>query len=268
MHAGTHPGSRYRRIGLAFAASWMLCSAPRCASVAAASAESRAVPPPIHEVLIARRGWHVDVGLAVEALGPGLRPLAREFPGARYLFFGFGDLRYLLSQHRHGPVLLAALWPGRALLLITAIAGAPEAAFGASQVRRLPLSAQQEERLEEFLRAAFAVSLPAPPYAPGPYEDSAYYLAKARYSAVHTCNTWVAEALQAADLPIRSRGVLFASQLWRRVARLAIARPPAAPQERAVSCRAAAARSDTPPSSGRSAVPPRSSSAAPAGSSC
>ena len=52
---------------------------------------------------------------------------------------------------------------------------------------------------------------------PGPYEGSAYLRASERYSALHTCNTWAAELLQASGLPVHSHGVLFAGQLWRQV---------------------------------------------------
>jgi hypothetical protein len=58
------------------------------------------------------------------------------------------------------------------------------------------------------------------PYAPGPYEGSLYFAATPRYSALHTCNTWAAQSLAAAALPIHSGGVLFAGQLWGQVLRL------------------------------------------------
>jgi hypothetical protein len=176
------------------------------------------------QVVLARRGWHIDIGFATDALEGPLAALAQGFPGARYLFFGFGDLRYLLSKHRHGPVLLEALWPGRALILLTAIHGTPEEAFGAAHVIRLHLHAEQAAALEQFLLSAFeqGAALPPAPYAPGPYEGSAYYRAAGHYSALHTCNTWVAEGLQAAGLSIHPRGVIFAGQLWRQVQRLAV----------------------------------------------
>jgi len=196
-----------------------LAAALLAASMAAADTTAQAGV----QAVVVKRGWHVDVGLAVGALGAALDPVAQAFPRARYLFFGFGDRRYLLSKHPNGPVLLAALWPGRALLLVTAIEAEPESAFGAPEVVRLTLSAEQAERLRRFLAGSFAAAaLQAAPhaYAPGPYDESAYFLARADYSALHTCNTWVAEALQASGLPIRSRGVLLALQLWRRVRRL------------------------------------------------
>jgi hypothetical protein len=42
-----------------------------------------------------------------------------------------------------------------------------------------------------------------------------------RYSALYTCNTWAADTLRSAGLPVRSTMTLLAGQLWRQVTRLA-----------------------------------------------
>jgi Protein of unknown function (DUF2459) len=55
---------------------------------------------------------------------------------------------------------------------------------------------------------------------PGPYDDSVYFLAVARYSALHTCNTWGAEALRSAGFRVHTAGVIFAGQLWSQAKRL------------------------------------------------
>jgi len=62
------------------------------------------------------------------------------------------------------------------------------------------------------------VPVVAGPHAVGSY--SAYYESIQHYSALHTCNTWAAEALQSANLPVSSSGVEFSSQLWQQVRKL------------------------------------------------
>jgi hypothetical protein len=62
-------------------------------------------------------------------------------------------------------------------------------------------------------------------YAKGPYEGSLYYSAVPTYSAVHTCNTWVAEALKAGALHVHTAGVVFAAQLWSQLRSLDTAAP-------------------------------------------
>jgi hypothetical protein len=92
----------------------------------------------------------------------------------------------------------------------------PEQAFGGGNVVALALPASQRAGLGNFIRHS-----PQPdadsairPYADWPYPGSRYYASSRIYSALHTCNTWSAHALQAAGLPLDGFGVLFASQLW------------------------------------------------------
>jgi hypothetical protein len=153
------------------------------------------------------------------ALEPSLAPVGAHFDGVKYLFFGFGDRHYLLAGSRKNPTMLRALWPGPAVLLVTAV-NDPAAAFGSSQVIELALRPAQARAIQAFIRASLSGAT-LTPLAPGPYADSAYYAAGPRYSALHTCNTWVAEALAAGAVPVHARGVILAGQLWSQARRLA-----------------------------------------------
>lgn len=175
---------------------------------------------PSENIYVVRRGWHIDIGFAVPALEPPLQSLAAQFPGARYVFFGFGDQHYLLAKNRNGPVLLGALWPGKGLILATAVTSTPRAAFGEEQVIALAVTVSEARSVQAFIGRSLNKDA-VQPYAQGPYEGSLYFAATQKYSAFHTCNTWVAEALKAAPLPIHSVGVIFAGQLWGQVRRLA-----------------------------------------------
>jgi hypothetical protein len=176
-------------------------------------------------IFVVRRGWHIDVGLSASDLAPPLRTLSDQFPGVRYLVFGFGDRRYLLDNDQAVLGKLAALWPGSGLMLVTGLTAPPETAFGANDVIRLVVSPAQARKFGDFLWESLArQGATAAPVAAGPYQGSLYFGATESYSAIHTCNTWAAEALGAADLPIRSSGVLIAEQLWGEATRLANAR--------------------------------------------
>ena len=83
------------------------------------------------------------------------------------------------------------------------------------------MTALQDFVAASFLRDAAA----ATDLGPGPYPGSTYYAAVQRYSALHTCNTWAAEALRHSGLPVRSRGVEFSWQLWRQVRRIEVQTP-------------------------------------------
>jgi hypothetical protein len=207
------------------------CFAPLLAALLLAPRPGVAQPPAprgadAEVIYVVRRGWHVEVGFTVADMEPPLNSVAKQFPGVRYLFFGFGDRRYFLAKDRNAPVLLAALWPGPGMILVTALGAPPQDAFGASQVVSLAVARDQAHGAQAFVwqslekQASDETEDSVQSYAPGPYDGSLYFSTPLKYSAAHTCNTWVAEALKAAALPIRSRGVVFAGQLWSQVQRL------------------------------------------------
>jgi hypothetical protein len=192
-----------------------------------AAARAGAIPPAFvipaaaRELYVVRRSWHIDIGFAAQALGAPLARLTQDSPDARYVLFGFGDRRFLHADHPWLPDMLAALWPGDGLILVTLLADTPQQAFTPAQVITVRLDeaqmlAAQRAVLDSLReRDGNPVSDGA-----GPYPDSAFWRASETYSAAHTCNTWAAQVLQAAQLPVRARGVLWAGQLWRQVQHL------------------------------------------------
>ena len=174
-------------------------------------------------VYVVRRGWHIDIGIARADAQPPLLQVAAAFPEARYLLFGFGDRRYLLNGGAGNMV--AALWGGAGLVLVTSLESQqPRQVFGPDNVIELTLTPQQMSGLQAFIGRSLAARdgalLPVPP---GPHavgSFSAFYESAQRYSARHTCNTWAAEVLESAQLPIDSSAVEFAWQLWQQVVRL------------------------------------------------
>jgi len=189
-------------------------------------------------IVVVRRGWHTDIGFETAELAPPLASVSAQFPGAIWLFFGFGDRRYLQSKQRGAATMLAALVPGPALILATALNSPPADAFGRDQVisfdvsneqalgaQRAVWSTLQRDQQQSLMGGESGIA--------GPYEGSLYFEAGPRYSAAHTCNTWTAEVLASGGLAIRPRHVLFAGQLWRQVKHLKL-----------VSARVHAARKD------------------------
>jgi uncharacterized protein (TIGR02117 family) len=194
-----------------------------CASVPEPSvpgAGADAGPPVV--VYVIKRSWHTDLGFEASDLHPPLAGIRPQITGARYLLFGFGDRHYLIDHGGSTKGLLGAVWPGSGVVLVTGLGATPEAAFGATGVIRLTLSATQARRLEAFIWSTLATGVGAASVlGAGPYDDSYYYAATMRYSGTHTCNTWTAEGLRAAGLPIHSFAVAFSGQVWRQVRNLA-----------------------------------------------
>ena len=172
-------------------------------------------------IYVARRGWHIDIGMAVADLSAPLNQAAAPLPGSKYVFFGFADKHYLLAANHNAPVLLSALWPGASILLTTGLTNSPAEGFGATHVITLIVAQDQMRDLQAFIwRSLRTQDDVLEVYRSGPYEGSVYFLGKPKYSAFHTCNTWGAEALRAAGFHVHTGGVVFAWQLWVQARRL------------------------------------------------
>ena len=175
---------------------------------------------PLHAVA---RSWHTDVGLATAELRGPLRSLGADFPGASHLVLGFGERAYWTRPDPTPADVLLALLPGPGVVLVTGLRTTPAEAVGAGDVVTLAVSAAGLDRLCDFLWATLE---PTPEgaarvLARGPYPGSLFYASGRRYAAhSYTCNTWTAEALQAAGVPVEAAGVLFAGQLMGRLRRL------------------------------------------------
>src|SRR3984957_14421534 len=81
-------------------------------------------------IFVARRGWHIDIGFRTLDLQLPLASLSPQLARSQYVFFGFGDRHYLVARNKNFPGLLAALWPGAGVVLVTMLAATPEQAFG------------------------------------------------------------------------------------------------------------------------------------------
>ena len=182
------------------------------------AAPTEATGRPSIVIYVVRRRWHTDIGFRATDLRSRLAGLLPRLPGAGYLLFGFGDRHYLMHQGGSMGSLLGALLPGAGVVLVTGLPATPGQSFGADAVHSVTVTAGQARALEDFVWTTLARDDDGPEQlGSGPYAGSLYYAATVRYSGLHTCNTWTAEALMAAGLPIHSFGVEFSGQVWRQL---------------------------------------------------
>src|SRR6516164_6374420 len=62
-------------------------------------------------IYVVSRGWHTDIGLPVSAVAGPLASLERDFPGMRFMVFGFGEREYYMAHNEGSGEMLAALFP-------------------------------------------------------------------------------------------------------------------------------------------------------------
>ena len=183
------------------------CTAPPIAPITAR--------PGDETVYVIAGGWHTELALPMAAIEGPLAALKPRFPDARYLVFGWGARDYYMSHNPGLDDLLRAMVPGPAVLLVIPLSTTPEAFAGAGNVYALPISPGGAEQLTRFLWGYLAKDAggASHPVAAGLYPGSVFYASTGTFDITHTCNTWTAEALRAAGVPVTAAGVVYASQL-------------------------------------------------------
>ncbi|MFZ0018080.1 MAG: DUF2459 domain-containing protein [Acetobacteraceae bacterium] len=173
-------------------------------------------------VYVVGRGWHTDIGLPVDEVTGPLASLESDFPGVRFMVFGFGEREYYMRRDEGSGEMLAALLPSKSAILMTALNAPPTEAFADHEVVVLHLPPNDVARIVARLWDGLekhadgsAVRL-----ANGPYVGSMFYASNETYDGFHTCNTWTALVLRDGGLPMNTH-VLFAGQVMQQVSRIA-----------------------------------------------
>jgi uncharacterized protein (TIGR02117 family) len=208
-----HAVTRRALLGACFAAG-TLQTLPGCRS-APSPAYHETAPGDGVTIHVIAAGWHTEIDLPVRAIHDPLRAVAPEFPGARYLSFGWGERNYYMARAPTVGDAMSALFPGPAVLLVTPLYLPPRESRASAEVFELGLSTAGLDRLSSYLWAAFDKSGDGTPrrLAAGPAPGSVFYAATGTYSSSYTCNTWTAEGLRVAGIPVTPAGVVFAGQL-------------------------------------------------------
>ncbi len=181
------------------------------------------VPDGEATIYVVERGWHTDIGLPVDEVTGPLTALERDFPGIRFMVFGFGERQFYMAHDAGSGEMLTALLPSDSAILMTALRAPPAEAFADQKVVTLHLPSSGVERIAMRLWDALekAPDGSVVRLADGPYLGSVFYASRETYAAYHTCNTWTALVLRDGGLPINTR-VLFADQVMDQVVRIAV----------------------------------------------
>ncbi|HKS94312.1 MAG TPA: DUF2459 domain-containing protein, partial [Gammaproteobacteria bacterium] len=175
---------------------------------------------PRAQVWVLDSGWHTGLILARAELGPTLTRLLQPARDAQYLMFGWGNRRFYMSSNPTIGMDIAALFPSQSVVLVEGCNSPPRACYTPEvQLRHVSVTAGGLERLDGYLAASLQTDAQSrlEPLTPGPDTGSEFYASGLSYDAFHTCNTWTAEALHVAGVPVTYHGVIFADQLWRQL---------------------------------------------------
>ncbi len=182
-------------------------------------------------VAVADYGWHTGLIVPAKALGTVLTGLHGHFRHARYLGFGWGNRRFYESSKQGLGLALRSILPSSSVVLLQGFGSRLRAGEEAgATLHWLCVSRSGVRRLDRFLADYFRKG----PHGhfigvePGMLPHSEFFASTGTYDAFHTCNTWTAEALHAAGLPVNSHGIVFAGQLLTEIRPLWLTAGPAA----------------------------------------
>ena len=167
-------------------------------------------------IYVVEHGWHTGIVIRRDDIPAEAWPEHRRILAARFLEVGWGDRAFYESPEAGVRLALKAAFSSEGSVLHVAGFDPPPATyFSRAEIIAIELSGRGVEALARFVSATYALDGAGQPIevGPGPYPLSRFYAATGRYSLLHTCNTWVAEALRAAGCPITPSLAITAGNL-------------------------------------------------------
>lgn len=167
-------------------------------------------------IFIVHNSWHAAIVLAKSDLADTAMPELADFPSAEFIELSWGDRDYFPNPSAGVfTAIKAALWSGGSVIHLVGVNDSVARFYPGATIVELRLSPPTYRRLVEYLDETFLRD-GSPPRAhatAGLFPHSRFYPARRKFSLLRTCNTWVAEALEQAGLPITAQWVISASNL-------------------------------------------------------
>jgi uncharacterized protein (TIGR02117 family) len=176
-------------------------------------------------IFVVNHGWHTGIVLKKADIAPGLLPEAKDLPTGDSLEIGWGDRDFYQTPDAGvGLAIKAAFFSSGSVVHVAAFSGPVEDYFSSAEIYQLTLADEGYRRLTLFVSDSFL--RPESPTREEPrhglYPNSRFYPARGKFHLFRNCNTWVAEALQAAGLPVNPSAVITAGNLSSQVERSAV----------------------------------------------
>ena len=199
----------FARLILLFVCLPYACSTPPAEILSAGDEKN------VRTVFIVHDAWHSAVVIRTADIAAAVLPEMKDFPSAEYLEFSWGDRDYFPAPDGGlGLALKAAFWSSGSVLHVVGFRDIKNT-FPSAEIIELVLSEGSFQRLIKFISDTFSrphSPMPAEPR-PGLFPNGRFYSAEGKFSISRTCNTWVAEALRAAGLPISPNYVITSGNL-------------------------------------------------------
>jgi len=172
--------------------------------------------PECKPVFVVYDAWHAGIILRKSDIPAPAVPEVVDFPHADMIEFSWGDKDYFPDPDP-GVIgaLRAAFWSGGSVLHVVGFSGAVKTFYRTGEVVQMRLTPQGHDRLLRYISDTFARTSPTRRSQPSPglSPQGRFYPATRKFSLLRTCNTWVAEALKSAGLPVSPALVITSGSL-------------------------------------------------------
>jgi len=158
-----------------------------------------------HTVYLVQYGWHTALLLDAPSALARSTKLGSDFHDHKYLLIGWGDGEYFVKENppwsKAVKALVASDYP--ALQVVGRETNPP---FGVAASDSIPLALTERgyQQLVEYIDRSIAAGPDGKPIylAAQPGSTDRFYQATGNYSLFSNCNSWLADALRAAEMPI------------------------------------------------------------------
>jgi uncharacterized protein (TIGR02117 family) len=171
--------------------------------------------------------WHAAIVLRVADISTAALPEILDFSTAEFVEFSWGDKDYFPNPNAGVfTALKAAFWSSGSVLHVVGFSKEVKVFYPVSTVTEVRITTSSFDQLINFISKTFYRQEPGARSQPsaGLFAYSRFYPSTHRFSLLKTCNTWVAEALESAGLPVAPGQVLTAANLETQITGLGEAR--------------------------------------------
>lgn len=171
---------------------------------------------------VIKHDWHSSIAVPLAAVRGRLLDAVHAKPGDDTLVIGFGARVWMGQPGRGLPDAIDALSGSPGAVQITSEYGLPYPGDPITETVALHVSPQAVQALADFAYQAITKQPDGTikPYAE-PVAGNCYYDSTVHYGMLHNSNSWIAEALHAAGLPISPDNIVRASAVIRAARDLA-----------------------------------------------
>ncbi|HKY07661.1 MAG TPA: DUF2459 domain-containing protein [Candidatus Binatia bacterium] len=191
----------------------LACAAPAAAANEWACASDEKL---CRSAVVVHDSWHAGIVLSRNDLSSTAFPELADFPAARFIEFSWGDKDYFPDpESGFSMALKAAFWSRGSVLHLVGFTDDIKQMYPKAEIVEFRLTPSAFNRLSSFLSQSFmrANSTARSQALPGLYSYSRFYPSVGKFSLLNTCNTWVAQALESAGIPVSPSRVITAGQL-------------------------------------------------------